>query len=56
MIKINLDPSIEDNIRNHIGDRQIVEINVNIYGIYVLYYLDDNSHLGEVEINWDEME
>jgi len=23
--------------------------------LYVLYYLDNYSHLGELEINWDEM-
>ena len=35
-MKVYLDPLIEDQIRKRIGDAQITEINVNIYGINVL--------------------
>lgn len=55
MIKVYLDPSIESHIRKHIGDKIIYEVNVNIYGIHVLYLKDGYCNLDELEIYWDEM-
>ena len=36
-MKVYLDPLIETHIRKHIGDKIIHEVNVNVYGIHVLY-------------------
>jgi len=55
MINVYLDSSIEEYIRQRIGDKTIFEINVNIYGIYVLYNKDGYCNLQELEIDWDEM-
>jgi len=55
MINVYLDPSIEEQIRQRIGDRQIFEINVNIYGITALYNEDGHSNFQEIEIDWNEM-
>ena len=55
MINVYLDPSIEEQIRQRIGDRQIFEINVNIYGITALYNEDGHCNFQEIEIDWDEM-
>ena len=53
MINVYLDPSIEEQIRQRIGDKQIFEINVNIYGITALY--NEDGHSNYLEIDWDEM-
>ena len=53
MINVYLDSSIEEQIRKRIGDRHIFEINVNIYGITVLY--NEDGHNNYLEIDWDEM-
>ena len=55
MINVYLDPLIEEQIHQRIGDRQIFEINVNIYGITALYNEDGHSNFQEIEIDWDEM-
>lgn len=55
MIKMYLDPSIEEQIRKRIGNKSIFEINVNIYGISVLYNEDGYCNLQELEIDWDKM-
>ena len=55
MINVYLDPSIEKQIRKRIGDKQIFEINVNIYGITALYNEDGRSNFQELEIYWNEM-
>ena len=55
MINVYLDPSIEEQIRKRIGDKTIFEINVNTYGINVLYYKDEYCNLQDIEINWYEM-
>lgn len=52
-MNIYLDPSIKEQIRQRIGDKQIFEINVNIYGISVLY--NEDGHSNFQEIDWDEM-
>ena len=54
-MKIYLDPSIETHIRKHIGDKEIYEVNINEYGINVLYLIKEYTQLGELEIYWDEM-
>ena len=54
-MNVYLDPSIEEQIRQRIDDRQIFEINVNIYGIIALYNKDGHSNFQEIEIYWDEM-
>jgi hypothetical protein len=58
-MNVYLDPSIEEQIHQRIGDVQITEINVNIYGINVLYYytynLSKDNFIEELEIDWDEM-
>ena len=55
MINVYLDPLIEEQIRQRIGDKQIFEINVNIYGITALYNEDGHCNFQEIEIDWDEM-
>lgn len=55
MINVYIDPSIEEQIRQRIGDKQIFEINVNIYGITALYNKDGHSNFQEIEIYWGEM-